>query len=362
MLTAGAAGAAVVLSRSTRGVGRTGALRLGSAVAAAGCVVVVGGGLAGLIVGNLLVGAGSAAVMLSRYAAAELGTSGARARSMASVMAMMSVGAVIGPNLLAPSAALGESIGAPGLRGAYLVSGAVFAVAGVLLEDRRSAPRSGQAAPGPGPTSVAAHSIPGSTARIAVAMLAVANLVMVGVMTMAPLQLRHGGTGLGMVGLMVSAHIAGMFAPAVLSGRLTERMGARRAGTLAMAMLVTACGWAAVAAANAMSLGSAMVLLGIGWNLAVVAGSDLLTATVPARERPRVEGLGELVMGLGAAVAGVGSGVVMGVAGYAALAWSGAVVPAALLVLMACGSRGLPRPGTRNDEPAAVQPARISRW
>jgi hypothetical protein len=50
------------------------------------------------------------------------------------------------------------------------------------------------------------------------AVLMVANLVMVGVMTMAPVHLHHSGSGLTAIGIVISLHIAGMFAPSPLSG------------------------------------------------------------------------------------------------------------------------------------------------
>ncbi|MFC7620048.1 MFS transporter [Microlunatus sp. GCM10028923] len=332
MLTLGAAGMAVLLSWITRRWGRLPALRLGCVAAAVGCAIVVAGGLPGVLAGSLLIGAGNAAVMLSRYAAADLRPTVARARSIASVMVMITVGAVIGPNLLAPSAAVAGLIGASGLVGGYVVAGVVFVGAAAMLGRAPRLPTRSVDLP-----STPAGRLP-STVGLAVVVLGVANLVMVAVMTMAPLHLTHGGTGLVAVGLVVSLHIAGMFAPAVVSGRITERLGPRRAALVALILLVLACGWAALAGADPLPLGGAMVVLGIGWNLATVAGSDLLTAGVPAAERPRREGLGELGMGLAAAFGGAGSGVVMHLFGYPTLAWLGAGLPAVLLAVLITAS------------------------
>lgn len=328
MLTLGAAGMAVLLSRITRRRGRLPALRLGGILAAAGCAVVAVGGMPGVMIGSLLVGSGNAAVMLARYAAAELRPGVARARSIASVMIMITIGAVVGPNLLAPSAVIGTVIGSSGLTGGYVVAGVIFVVAAVVL---------GRAAPGSVISVEAPLRRPGrwsASARIGLVVLAVGNLVMVAVMTMAPLHLQHGGSGLAAIGLVVSLHIAGMFAPAVVSGRITERLGARAAALSALVLLAAASAWAALAGTEPVALGGAMIVLGVGWNLATVAGSDLLTADVPAPERPHREGLGELGMGLAAAVGGVGSGVIMHLLGYPALAWAGAALPALLAVLV----------------------------
>ncbi|MCO6006972.1 hypothetical protein NE236_18455 [Actinoallomurus purpureus] len=74
-----------------------------------------------------------------------------------------------------------------------------------------------------------------------------------------------------------------------------------------------------------------MLLLGVGWNLALIAGSALLTNGVPTRQRPRLEGYGEVGMGIAAAGGGVICGPVMDTGGYSSLALSGAAVATLIL-------------------------------
>ena len=54
-----------------------------------------------------------------------------------------------------------------------------------------------------------------------------AQVAMVSVMTLTPLQLDHHGHGLGVIGMILSAHMIGMFALAPLSGRIADRFGGR---------------------------------------------------------------------------------------------------------------------------------------
>jgi hypothetical protein len=82
-----------------------------------------------------------------------------------------------------------------------------------------------------------------------------------------------------------------------------------------------------------------MVLLGAGWNLALISGSVLLTAGVPPRARPRREGWGEVSMGLTAAAAASAAGPVVAGGGYARLAVAGALTAAVLLVALALQGR-----------------------
>lgn len=104
MLVIGAGGAALALSELTRLRGRRAALVAGVLAAAVGCgVVVVGGSLGSLelvLLGHLLLGAGTSTVMLGRYAAADLEPEARRPAAMVAVLTATTVGAVAGANLL----------------------------------------------------------------------------------------------------------------------------------------------------------------------------------------------------------------------------------------------------------------------
>lgn len=95
-LVVGAAGSALALSRLTVTRGRTCALTTGVVVAVVGCgvvaIVATAESLSLVLLGSLLLGSGSTAVMLARYAAAELGPTSARGRAMGLVLAATAVG------------------------------------------------------------------------------------------------------------------------------------------------------------------------------------------------------------------------------------------------------------------------------
>jgi predicted MFS family arabinose efflux permease len=122
-----------------------------------------------------------------------------------------------------------------------------------------------------------------------------------------------------------------MFAPSQLSGRLTERCGAFATARLSGVLLVGACALAALPAGSALLLDLGLVLVGVGWNFGLMAGSSLLTSEVPSSARPRREGIGEVATGAAAAIGGVGSGVLSAAGGYSALALAALVVAVPLL-------------------------------
>ena len=93
----------------------------------------------------------------------------------------------------------------------------------------------------------------------------ITQLVMVAIMTMTPIHIEHHGHSIGITGLVIGAHVAGMFLPSPFSGWLVDRFGylpiAVAAGvTLLAAGLLAA--WAPVDSVTMLVL--ALVLLGLG--------------------------------------------------------------------------------------------------
>ena len=74
----------------------------------------------------------------------------------------------------------------------------------------------------------------------------------------------------------------------------------------------------------------ALFALGLGWNLAYVAGSALLSDQLATRERSKMQGLNDLVMNVASGASQIASGLLAARSGYAAVcaaAASAALVP-----------------------------------
>jgi MFS family permease len=321
LLVLGSASAAVVLARAMRRHGRGVALARGGLVAVAGCLLGVGACLlasvAVLCCSSVLIGWGVCAVMFSRYAAVDL--PGRRqqdaARLLSAVLTAVAIGAVVGPNLLAMTARLDSATGLPFGTIAYGFCAIGFLAA--ALSWRAGLTRAATA----GVESLARPASHDVVRSGAIAVLAIANLVMVAVMTMAPVQMHdHDHNGLGVIGIVVSAHIGAMFAPSPVTGRAVEAIGERIGVFIGGVMFVGATATAMLAGTSMPVLAAAMVLLGAAWNLTTIAASSTLTRGSALPERIRREGLGEVGMGTAAALGGVSSGLLMSAAGYATLA------------------------------------------
>jgi MFS family permease len=359
LLVVGSASTVIPISALSRRAGRRTGLATALAIATVGAVgVVVAGELesfALLLAASLLFGAGNTAVMLARYAAVDLSTPDERGRAIGRVVFATTFGAVAGPNLLEPAGSVATSLGLPQLTGLFLTSIAAFALAGLVLTvflrpDPLKVAAGFEEAPGPlEERAAAAPPVPlrellsPSAAVTGLTTVVVANFVMVAVMAMAPVHMQHHGHGLQFVGLVISLHIAGMFAPSPLTGWLTDRLGPLAVAGGGAALLIVAGVLSAASGSEASTFALGLALLGVGWNASLIAGSALLASAVPVAQRPRVEGAGELSMGVAAASATAIAGPVVGVAGYAALAAAGAVAAATLApFLVAVARRGLP--------------------
>ncbi len=305
--------------------------------AVAGAVVAFGAAAGTLLVlllaGMLLLGLGNGVAQMSRYLAAELYPAERKGFALSVIVWAGTVGAIAGPTLIAPGARVAGLLGLPELSGPVLVSVVTTALA---LAASAGLPRVPPPPPRPrlsGSMVAAALRRPEVLTPL-VAMVG-AQVAMVAVMTMTPLQLDHHGQGLDVIGWVLSAHMIGMFALAPLSGRIADRWGGRTTIYLGIGTLVVAATTAVSApTAHTSGLPIALFLLGYGWNLVFVGGSSLLSRDLPAAERTQLQGVVDAVVWLSSAVASLVAGALFGLGGYSLVAVFGGVLALAPVVLV----------------------------
>jgi MFS family permease len=348
MLVVGSAAGALLIAWRTNRAGRASALVLGYGIGTAGAAIVTAAAIVEdfvlLLVGSAALGAANAAIFLTRYAAAELGGEVARGRALGIVLFATALGAVASPNLLGPSGDLAEALALPPLTGLYLVAAAAFVAAGLLLTTlrRRSAPP--RPSRGVTPDELRTGLRP---ARLSFLVLAAGNLVMVGVMAIAPVHLAEHGHSLDFVGVVISVHVLCMFAPSPLTGWLADRAGSVTvAGIGAVLLAVAGVSGALFNVADGGTMTVVLALLGLGWNAAVVGGSTMLTSSVPALLRPHAEGLGEIAMGLAAGAGAPIAGLVVAFGDFTMLSIAGCVGGVLILAALGLGERGRPQAAT----------------
>jgi MFS family permease len=336
--SASAVGAAVVaipVSRIMNDRGRRPGLLFAYLTAIIGAVLVVTGAITEFfplaLFGLLLCGSGNAATLQSRYAATDLAPAERRGRALATVVWATTLGSVLGPNLASPLGRIAERINVPELAGPYLLSIIVWMLAMVmiatfmrpdpLLTARALSLKAGTVqAPRKSVMESLDLIVAVPAARVGLAAMMIGQAVMTAVMSMTPVHLKHSGEGLRVVGLVISIHIAGMYAFSPLVGMLVDRVGRRFVIGIGGAILLASfliSGTAAGSEVPQLSLG--LLLLGLGWSCTLIAGSTLLSESVSLDVRPSVQGAADLLMGMSGAVAGLLAGVIVGVGSYALL-------------------------------------------
>ncbi|MEU2350329.1 MFS transporter [Modestobacter sp. NPDC049651] len=345
LLTLGSAAAALGVGRLSQRSGRRPGLAAGYFVGAVGGAGVVLAAVVDsvplLMVALLLYGSGTATNLQARYAGADLASPARRGRAVSTVLVATTLGAVAGPNLVGPMGSVAAAVGVPELAGPFLLATAAYALAGVvvsvrlrpdpLLTARAVAAEAARAATAGG--AAGAHATTDAVLlRLGATAMVVTQLVMVAIMTMTPVHMLAHGHGLGAAGLVIALHIAAMYLPSPLTGALVDRVGGRPVIAAAGLTLLAAGLLAATAPDDSVALlAVALVLLGLGWNLGLLAGTALLTAAVPLEHRARTAGTVDLCVALAGATGGIGSGVVVAASSFAALGLAGGLVALALV-------------------------------
>jgi MFS family permease len=353
---------AIPLARLAGRRGRRWGLGCGYALAVAGSLLVLGSAALDsvvlLFVGLAAFGAGTAAGLQARFAAAELTTAAYRARALSVVLWATTLGSILGPNLSEVGSRLGNRLGIEPLTGPYLFSLVAFAAAALTVaiglgpSPRPDAgPRTSAEAVTDPVTADAGGEAPvtqlrfwaalrlgmaNPLTRLAVVAITCAHTVMVGVMVMTPLHMDHLGFSLDLVGLVISIHIFGMYGASPVMGWLTDKISAVGVLLVGVAILAAALVLAALADEPSMLVISlALGLLGLGWSAGMIGGSALLAESVAPQARVSVQGAADAVMNVAAAASSAVSGLVLGWAGYPGLAVVAAVVlvPMAVLTL-----------------------------
>ncbi|CAN7341762.1 MULTISPECIES: MFS transporter [Microbacterium] len=359
-VTLGAAACAIPLARLAARVGRRRALTLGNLFALVGIAVVI---LAAslrifplLLAGILMIGAGNAGNLQSRFAATDLAAPQHRGRDLSIVVWSTTIGGVAGPLLLGPGEIVGQAVGMPPQTGSYLFSFVAQCAALLLyivalrpdplLAAQRLATASAAAA---GAVAVDRPRV----ARYAIFAIAGSHVVMASVMAMTPVHLSHMAHGAGgmaatpadvsaLVGITIALHVGGMYALSPVFGVLADRWGRLKVVLLGQVLLAGALAFAVFTGTEAWGVMVALILLGLGWSAATVAGAALLTEASAPELRTRRQGRSDSLMSLSAAAGSVLAGVVLSNFQY-----SGLGIAAFILVVAIVALSPLARAGAR---------------
>lgn len=350
MVFASGAVAATPMANLAQRVGRRRALSLGLMLGCVGAMFMIITplyGLMTLLAGSFFLGFAQATNFQARFAATDLAPPALRGRHLSLVVWMVTLGAVTGPNLIAPGARLGAKLGLPSISGPFLFSLAGMLLALVILQlGLRPDPlqyaqhlRETQpdhpvlATESSTDSSAVAHSFAARLrvlrqyplAAMGIVGIWIGQLVMVAIMSMTPVHMAgevdasHAVDSFPIIGFTISAHIAGMYAFSPVFGWMTDRLGQRATMLIGQGQLGVSALLVLLFPERDFIVLIALILLGLGWSASLVAGSAMLTSALPLRHRVMAQGLSDAGMAaMGALGAGL-SGPVLAWLGYAGL-------------------------------------------
>ena len=297
-----------------RRFGRRAALQTGSAFGVLSGLIsysaLIHGSFALLLVGTFCAGLYAAAHQSYRFAAADTASDAFRAKAVSYVLAGGVFAAVIGPQLVIFT----KDLLTPFVFAAsYLGQSACAVIAAIVLHfvkvpalktDHRAAGR-------PLMEIVRAPRFLVAVA-CGVASFAMMNMVM----TSAPLAMIGCGHSVTDAALGIQWHVLAMYAPSFFTGTLIARFGVER---------VTAVGLALIAASAAVDISgitvahfwAGLVLLGLGWNLAFIGATTMVTHCHRPEERNKVQAFNDFLIFGSMALASFSSGQMLAVFGWA---------------------------------------------
>lgn len=351
--TLGTAVWAIPLSRLAFPKGRRVALAFGAALAISGATLVITAASIGffplLLLALFLLGAGSATSLQARFAATDLPTTKKVGRDLSLVVWATTVGAVTGPNLFGPGEIVGDFLGLPDLTGpfvftimAQMMATSVFwfglrpdpLLVAKQLDATNKVPRPKLSLKNAFQT-LKAYPI----AAYAIMSIALSHMVMVSVMSMTPIHVTTHGGSLVVVGFVISLHILGMYAFAPVFGFLSDKIGPVKTILTGQLIFVGALLIAGLGSETEHLVTIGLFFLGLGWSASTVAGSALLTVSVPVDQKTNVQGLSDSLMNLSGAFGGAIAGTLVALYFFVGLNLI-ALLPVALIVIFSLIVRG----------------------
>ncbi|WP_417811043.1 MFS transporter [Thalassospira alkalitolerans] len=322
---------AMIMSRRGR---RTGLL-LGAVSGVIGGLIVAAGVYQAqfilVCVGTLLIGGYQASAMYYRYAALEAVEDGQKGRAAALVVGGGVLAALIAPEIASQTR---DMVAIPFV-GSYLALAGLAMVAVIIMAMLRDGgvpvkTRAGGA--------VLLDLLRRPRLRGAIAVSAAGHGIMILVMTATPLAMKFCGFDFDTGANVIRWHIIGMFLPAFVAGPMIDRFGPRLMAVIGAGALVLSVGFA-VSGISFLAFLISSFLLGIGWNLMLLAGTALLGEGHDASERGHAQSLMELGNGITGTVASLASGALIAGAGWNVINFGVLPVLIIAIVMMWVGTR-----------------------
>ncbi|MFC4354766.1 MFS transporter [Chryseomicrobium palamuruense] len=343
LFTLGSAFTAYTVGKLTQRIGRRTGLASGFFFGAVGAVGVIAGTALEwipLFFFSLFVyGAGTATNLQARYAGTDLALPKQRGKAVSIALVSTTLGAVAGPNLVEPMGGVATTFGLPALTGPFILAAVAYLCAALTLfiglrpDPFVVARQLAKEAEGKQTTIEEFTNKQGI--YLAAAILIITHFVMVAIMTMTPIHMENQGSALSAVGLVISLHVAAMYLPSLLTGAAVDRIGRLPMAILSSLTLgVTGILTLTASGHSFWQMAVPLILLGIGWNLGLIAGTSLLIDSTSLEVRAKYQGKIDVFVAISGTLGSLTSGLIVGYTSYAQLGVVGMSLALLLLPLV----------------------------
>ncbi|PXA87984.1 MFS transporter [Caulobacter sp. D4A] len=313
----GMAAGAVAVAVASRFLGRKASFMLGSVLGALGAataaIALFHSNFWLFAVGLVLIGLCNGFTQKIRFAAADASPSFYKPKAISWILAAGIVSAVLGPQL----AIWTKDLLSPVLfAGAFVSVIPLYLIALVMLSPLKLPQMTG------GPTA----SVPARplgeivvTQRFLTGMICGISsyALMTFMMTGAPLAMVIGcGFPSEMATLGIQWHVLAMFAPSFFTGMLISRFGVEKIVAAGL-MILMGCAVIAHMGIELWNFWGALVLLGVGWNLAFIGSTAIVASSYRPHEADKVQGFHDIILFTTVALSSFSSGKV-----FTAYGWS----------------------------------------
>jgi MFS family permease len=299
-----------------RRYGRRVALQTGSAFGVVSGLISYGAVMTGqfwlLLLGGFCAGLYAASQQSYRFAATDTASDSYRPKVVSWVLAGGIFAALIGPQLVIFT----KDLLPPYLFAAsYLGQSACAAVAMVVLTFVKVPPVAAEQSDSARPLI---EIIRAPRFIVAVACGVASYTMMNLVMTAAPLAMVGCGHSVTDATLGIQWHVLGMYAPSFLTGSLIARFGVERITGIGLA-LIALCAAVGIAGITVAHFWTALVLLGVGWNLAFIGATTMVTTCYRSQERTKVQAFNDFLIFGSMAISSFSSGQMLDHLGWQAI-------------------------------------------
>ncbi len=265
-----------------------------------------------LLIGTFCGGLYAAAHNSYRFAAADTASEAFRPKVVSWVLAGGVFAAVIGPQLVIFT----KDLLSPHMFAAsYLGQSACALIAAGVLMFVKMPPLPATPAENPRPLGAIMRT-PRFIVAVACGMASYAMMNML--MTSAPLAMVGCGHSVTDATLGIQWHVLAMYAPSFVTGSLIARFGIERITGIGLGLIALA-GVAGVADITVAHFWSALILLGLGWNLAFIGATTMVTQCHRPQERNKVQAFNDFLIFGSMAISSFSSGQMLEYLGWAAI-------------------------------------------